>query len=92
MEQLELKTGEEIDIDGLIDYETRYGRIRYVGKAYELANGSWRCLADVRGMLCRVEVKITLGDSDGPQPAGDVLPTPEAEEEAEEEESPPKSS
>ena len=62
-EQLELKTGRVFDIDGHVA-ETRYGQIRYIGKAYELVTGVWRCLADVRGMLCRVEVKIHLeGDS-----------------------------
>lgn len=58
MKQLELKTGAEVDIDGQTS-QGRYGQIRYIGKAYEMANGSWLCLADVQGMLCRVEVKIT---------------------------------
>lgn len=47
-------TRREIDIDGYID---RKG-IRYLGKAVQVFDGTWRCLADVNGCLCRVEVSL----------------------------------
>jgi hypothetical protein len=59
MKQLELKTGRVMDVDGVVD--EKYD-IRFIGKATELMNGMWRCLADVRGCLCAVEVKLTFGD------------------------------
>lgn len=53
--QLELKTGRVVDIDGHVDARG----IEYIGKATELVNGMWRVLANVRGALCVVEVKLT---------------------------------
>lgn len=49
----------EIDVDGMIDPKSG-GRIRYVGKATRMVDGSYLCLADVDGRLCRVEVRITF--------------------------------
>jgi hypothetical protein len=45
----------EIDLDGVVD-ETR--GIRYVGRAKRFFGGQWRCLADVGGALCLVEVTV----------------------------------
>jgi hypothetical protein len=44
-----------IDVDGRMD---RHG-IRYLGKAILMGDGTWRCLADVAGTLCVVEITIT---------------------------------
>jgi hypothetical protein len=46
----------QIDVDGIID-PFRLG-IQYLGKATRQANGTWRCLANVGGALCLVEVSI----------------------------------
>jgi hypothetical protein len=46
----------EIDVDGHIDEKG----IRYLGKAAKQPDGTWRCLADVGGALCLVEVRITV--------------------------------
>jgi hypothetical protein len=56
MRQLELKTGTEINVDGMHDAKG----VRFLGKATLMGDGTWRCLADVGGALCRVEVKITF--------------------------------
>lgn len=45
----------EIDLDGIVDTSTG---IRYVGKAQRAFNGQWRCLANVGGALCLVEVRV----------------------------------
>jgi hypothetical protein len=45
----------EIDVDGLVDESTG---IRYIGKATRTFDGTWLCLADVGGALCRVEVTV----------------------------------
>ncbi len=54
-----------IDVDGMIDPkhngEKTGHQIRYIGRAYLQPNGKFVCLADVAGMLCRVEVSI-VGD------------------------------
>ncbi len=57
MEQLELRVLEpvEFDVDGHVDARG----IEYIGKASLQFNGKWRCLANVGGALCVVEVKIT---------------------------------
>lgn len=47
----------EVDVDNYVD---SHG-IRYLGKAVKGTDGRWRCLADVAGALCRVEVSITFG-------------------------------
>jgi hypothetical protein len=46
----------EIDVDGLIDEATG---IRYLGTATKTFEGTWLCLADVGGALCRVELRVT---------------------------------
>ncbi len=45
----------EVDVDGYIDARG----IRYLGKATRQEDGTWRCLADVDGALCLVEVTLT---------------------------------
>ncbi len=45
----------EIDLDGILDETTG---IRYLGKARRDFGGQWRCLADVVGALCLVEVSV----------------------------------
>jgi hypothetical protein len=49
----------EIDLDEHIDDKG----IRYIGKARRQPDGTWRCLAEVSGALCLVEVKIAPKDS-----------------------------
>lgn len=45
----------EVDVDGRVD--DRLG-IQYFGKAGLQPDGTWRCLANVGGALCVVEVSI----------------------------------
>ena len=45
----------EIDVDGYVDERG----IQYLGKAVKQEDGTWQCLANVGGALCRVEVKFT---------------------------------
>ena len=45
----------EIDLDGVVDPKTG---IQYLGKAVRMPDGTWRCLANLGGCLCRVEVSI----------------------------------
>ncbi len=47
-------------VDGRID---RRG-IRYLGIATRQPDGTWQCLADVGGALCRVEVTLTPDPND----------------------------
>lgn len=54
--QLNLKTGRMVDIDGHVDDRG----ICYYGYAVEYIDGSWVCLANIDGTLCRVEVKINV--------------------------------
>lgn len=64
MEQLDLKlrNPDRVNVNDMIDERTknRYGEpsIRYIGEAVQQFDGTYRCLADVRGSLCVVEVKI----------------------------------
>lgn len=46
-----------IDIDGRKD---RTRDIWYIGYATKQLDGKWRCLANVAGMLCLVEVRIKV--------------------------------
>ena len=47
--------GNSINVDGMTDE----GRgIQYWGKATKQPDGTWQCLANVQGALCRVEVEI----------------------------------
>jgi len=50
------RTGRRVDVDGRVDEDRG---INCIGHAWEMTDGTWRCLAGVRGMLCIVEVKIT---------------------------------
>jgi hypothetical protein len=45
----------EINVDGVVDETTG---IRYIGKATKVFGGGWLCLANVGGMLCRVELVV----------------------------------
>jgi len=62
MTQLDLQYTPPItlDVDGKWD---RKNNIRYIGDAYKQLDGTWRCLADVGGALCLVEMKVTITDS-----------------------------
>jgi|HubBroStandDraft_2_1064218.scaffolds.fasta_scaffold105994_2 hypothetical protein len=44
----------EIDLDGHVDSKG----VNFIGKAKRQSDGTWRCLADVGGCLCVVEVRI----------------------------------
>lgn len=46
---------DEIDLDGVVDEKIG---VRYLGKARRVFGGQWRCLADVGGALCVVEVTV----------------------------------
>ena len=52
----ELVTG-EISVDDLVD-EVR--GIRYIGNAARQPDGTWRCLAEICGALCVVEVSLRI--------------------------------
>jgi hypothetical protein len=54
-QQLPLRFG-EIDVDGLVD--SKHPEITYWGKAVLAADGTWQCLANIGGCLCRVEINI----------------------------------
>ena len=43
------------DVDGRTSPD---GSIRYIGEATRQDDGSWRCLADVDGMLCLVQISL----------------------------------
>ena len=45
----------EIDVDGVVDETTG---IQYIGKATKTFGGRWRCLANVGGALCLVELTV----------------------------------
>ena len=47
----------ELDVDGMADHKHN---IIYIGKATKMEDGTWRCLANVGGSLCLVEVNIVL--------------------------------
>lgn len=47
----------EVDLEGLFDEKNQ---IEYIGKATLQPDGSWHCLACVRGALCRVEVSLSF--------------------------------
>ena len=54
-------TGKKVDVNGRFDEENQ---VEYLGHAYEMTDGTWRCLANYRGMLCRVQVAITQKEDD----------------------------
>jgi hypothetical protein len=53
----------EIDLDGVFD-EPR--QVTYLGKAVKMDGGLWRCLANVAGALCLVELRISFDPRDRP--------------------------
>jgi len=56
--QLHLFYPEKIPVDKMTD---KSGRIQYIGDAtYSHGEGFYKCLADVDGALCTVEVKISF--------------------------------
>lgn len=50
---------DELDVDGKIDAKG----VVFIGKASRQPDGTWRCLANVGGALCIVEVKITFEEA-----------------------------
>lgn len=46
----------QVDVDGIID--PRHPGVQYWGKATRQNDGTWRCMANVEGMLCLVEISI----------------------------------
>lgn len=49
-----MRRATEIDLDGHVDAKG----VRYIGKAARQPDGTWRCLADVAGCLCIVELRV----------------------------------
>ena len=45
-----------VDVDGMVDTKG----VRCIGNATRQIDGTWRCLANVGGALCIVEVSISL--------------------------------
>ena len=60
MTQLELQPRDprRVDVDKVLDCKRDY--IQYIGEATQMFDGTWRCLANVGGALCVVEVSITF--------------------------------
>ncbi len=50
--------GKTIDVDGIEDPKYQ-GQIRYIGKANHVFDNIYRCLAQVGGALCVVEIVVT---------------------------------
>lgn len=48
----------EINLDGIYDKDRK---VFFIGKAKKQPDGTWRCLAEVNGALCIVEVKVNQG-------------------------------
>jgi hypothetical protein len=61
--KVEADVSMELDVDGIVDARG----IRYIGKAAKHNDGTWTCLADVGGALCRVEVTISWRTEDEPK-------------------------
>lgn len=55
--ELRLSNPPQLDVDGRFD--SKSDGIQYIGKATQQIDGTWRCLANVAGALCLVEVRIT---------------------------------
>ena len=51
----------QLDVDGMVDPKHD---ITYIGKATKMEDGTWRCLANVEGALCLVEVNIKPSKED----------------------------
>jgi hypothetical protein len=54
---LQPESPREIDVDGRVDAKHN---VIFIGKACQMFDGTWRCLASVGGCLCLVEVSVTL--------------------------------
>lgn len=52
--KLQLVPQGELDLDGLVDQKG----VEYIGKAVQQPDGTWICLANVNGALCRVQVTV----------------------------------
>jgi hypothetical protein len=50
---------DDLDVDGMVDAKG----VVFIGMAKRQPNGTWRCLANVGGALCVVEVKITFEEA-----------------------------
>jgi hypothetical protein len=50
---------DEVDVDGRTDAKG----VVFIGKAKQQSDGTWRCLANVGGALCIVEVKISFEEA-----------------------------
>lgn len=67
MEQLPLKLSNprRLNVDRILGAQSRRYKdeyyIQYIGEAVQQFDGTWRCLANVGGALCVVEVSITEG-------------------------------
>jgi hypothetical protein len=54
---------DRVNVDGMTSSDSE-GFITYLGDAVRQPDGTYQCLADVSGALCRVEVKLTAKPSD----------------------------
>lgn len=48
-----------VNVDGIEEIDAQGNYIKYIGDAVQHEDYTWICLANVNGMLCRVQVKIT---------------------------------
>lgn len=62
--ELSLKDPPRINVSGMIDAKNDH--IRFLSEAVQQFDGTWRCVADVDGLLCWVQVTIKAkGGDDG---------------------------
>lgn len=52
-------TPREVSVDGMVDKNG----VEFYGKATLQEDGTWRCYANVHGLLCIVEVSITEAEA-----------------------------
>lgn len=55
----------QVDVEGRYCETDRYGDIKMLGKAALQPDGKWRCLANVGGALCLVEVSLRFEEGHG---------------------------
>lgn len=55
-QELRLKDPPTVDLDGVVDDKTG---VSFIGKASQQFDGSWRCLANVHGRLCLVQLNLS---------------------------------
>lgn len=48
----------KVDVDGRYCENTLHGDVKLLGKASLQPDGKWRCLANVAGSLCLVQVSL----------------------------------